>query len=495
MVAALLAGCSVSIVPLDDSGSSSNLDGVPENLKDLYGQDLKWKTCEGDLECATATAPINWDEPDGDTIELAMVRHPASDGKPMGSLFVNPGGPGGSGYDFVVNGVDGGQFGDALVENYDIVGFDPRGVNNSTPVSCYDDQQMDEFLFGISTEKTGTDAWLAEMRESAKDFGDACLENTGALLEFVDTVSAAKDLDLMRALVGDEKLNYLGYSYGTFLGAHYAELFPENVGRLVLDGAIDPSVSNFEVVKTQTVGFENAMRAYLEDCLAKKGCPFTGTVDEAMATVASLLDSVEQRPLTASDGRKLGSGALLTAIIFPLYSQDMWSYLTTMFEDVMAGNADYAFLLADSYYGRGEDGYLDNSFESFFAINCLDYEYNDDDAKMKEEAAELAAAAPTLGRFQGYGDIGCAEWPFKNRTPREPIHAEGAAPILVIGTTNDPATPYEWAVSLADQLDSGILVTYEGEGHTAYSPSNTCVAAIVEDYFVEDAVPSGSPTC
>ncbi len=490
---ALVAGC--TITPIIPNSAPTNSGPVPANLEEYYGQTVSWSACENGMECATVRAPLTWEEPSKDTINLALIRQRALGGAPQGSLFVNPGGPGASGVNYVRDSIDG-AVGKPLQQNFDVIGFDPRGVGASSAIACLDAKGMDEYLFGLAENKTGTDAWIQEIRDSSREFGKACESKTGPVLQYVDTVSAARDLDMLRAVVGDDKLNYLGYSYGTFLGAHYADLFPENVGRLVLDGAIDPNTTNFEVVKTQTVGFENAMKAFLKDCIGTSGCPFTGTVDEAMAQVGALLDSVDERPLTASDGRELSAGTMLTAIITPLYSQESWPFMKQMLTSVMAGDADPAFRSADFYFGRGEDGtYEDNSFEAFVGINCLDYEYDDNIDVMRAQAAELAQAAPTFGRFQGYGDIGCAEWPYKNTTPRGELNAPGAAPILVIGTTNDPATPYEWAVSLAEQLDSGVMITHVGEGHTAYSTGNTCIAGTVESYFIDGTVPTADPKC
>jgi pimeloyl-ACP methyl ester carboxylesterase len=427
-------------------------------------------------------------------VDLALVRQPAT-GDRIGSLLVNPGGPGGSGYEFVKDSVDYATDA-ALQERFDIVGFDPRGVGRSSAVACYEPAQMDEYLYGLTTAERGSDAWMQELTTSATDFAAACTEKTGALLGEVDTQSAAHDLDLLRAVLGDAQLNYLGFSYGTFLGATYAELYPDKVGRLVLDGALDPSTSNFEVTATQAQGFESALRAYLTDCLAGTDCPFSGTVDDAMATIGALLASVDASPITASDGRQLGANALLTAIIYPLYQATAWDYLSDMFDTVLQGSADGAMQFADAYNGRNADGtYADNSTEAFTAINCLDYSYDADPAAMRAQAAEIQALAPTIGLYMAYGDIGCANWPYTFTGERDEIHATGAAPILVVGTTNDPATPYVWAQNLAEQLDSGQLVTYEGEGHTAYNKSNACVNDAVDNYLIDGTVPATDPMC
>ncbi len=489
-----LSGCVPWFLPQRAPATSTpTREKVDGDLNPFYSQILRWKDCGPGFQCTTATAPLDWSDPGAGDIDLALVRHPATGGNRIGSLLVNPGGPGGSGYDFVKDSLD--YAVDAKLQaGFDIVGFDPRGVGRSSAVSCFEPAQMDEYLYGLAIAPRGTDEWIQELAAYAAEFSAACEMNTGALLEHVDTENSARDLDLLRAVLGDKKLNYLGYSYGTFLGAVYAELFPDKVGRLALDGAVDPATSNLDVTRTQAQGFESALRAYLTDCLSGSECPFGGSVDEAMATIRALLDSVDVSPIAATDGRQLGSNALLTAIIYPLYQATAWSYLSEMLASVLQGDADYAFQFADGYYGRDEDGtYLDNSTEAFLAINCIDYSYNDDPAKMRAEAVEIEAAAPIIGKYMSFGDIGCANWPFTFSGERTEIHAAGADPILVIGTTNDPATPYVWAQRLADQLDSGHLVTFEGEGHTAYNKSNSCVDDAVDDYLLKGTVPaSGS---
>ena len=370
-----LSGCVPWFLPQQTPTTSAPTgEKVDRALEPFYDQVLRWKDCGEGLQCTTATAPLDWSDPEAGDIDLALVRHPATGGNRVGSLLVNPGGPGGSGYDFIKDSLDYAVDKD-LQAGFDIVGFDPRGVGRSSAVTCYQPADMDEYLYGLTTAKRGTDAWIKELETSALDFGEACTENTGALLEHVDTESAARDLDLLRAVLGDEKLNYLGYSYGTFLGATYAELFPEKVGRLALDGALDPSTSNFDVTRTQAQGFESALRAYLADCLAGSECPFTGTVDEAMATIAALLASVDASPIQASDGRELGSNALLTAIIYPLYQADRVDVPErTCSRACWRVTPNTPSSSPTSYNGRNKDGnYADNSTEAFTSINCLDY--------------------------------------------------------------------------------------------------------------------------
>ena len=500
-VTTMLSGCLQWFLPTTAPTTSTPTgEKVAANLQDYYDQVLTWAPCGNGMQCTTARAPMDWANPEDAEITLALIRQPAS-GARLGSLLVNPGGPGGSGYDFVLNSVDYATS-DDLQSRYDIVGFDPRGVGRSSAVSCYDDPAfMDQFTYGdteiVDYGAPGSDSWIAENERAGAEFAASCLEYTGALLEFVDTISAARDMDLLRAILGDEKLNFLGYSYGTFLGATYADLYPEKTGRLVLDGALDPSTSDFDVTKTQAMGFESAFRAYLADCLGRAECPFAGqTVDEAMASTGELLTRLETQPLPAADGRLLWSGTMFTAIILPLYSQDNWPYLDDLFTEVTQGQTATAFFLADAYNGRSPNGtYLDNSTEAFLSINCLDYVSESTNESMRAEAALLAEAAPLFGPVMSYGGSLCKAWPFPSTRERVAIAAEGSSDILVVGTTNDPATPYVWAVQLADQLANGQLVTYQGEGHTAYTSGDACVVGVVDAYFVDGTVPGSDPMC
>lgn len=485
--ALLLSGCS--------TGTSRPVESVAADLQSFYGQSVDWHTCDSTFECASIEAPLDWASPQQSSIQLSLIRHRAT-GQSEGSLLVNPGGPGGSGVGFIRDSLDY-AVSPTLQQHYDIVGFDPRGVGSSSAVSCLDAAEMDSYLYDILPGTRGSADWIAEATASEQAFADACSENTGELLQFVDTQSAARDLDLIRAVLGDPKLNYLGYSYGTYLGANYAELYPERVGRMVLDGALDPAASNIDVNVAQAQGFEQQLRVYLTDCLAGTDCPFAGqSVDQAMQTIRKVLEQLDVTPLTSADGRKLGADALLTAIVYPLYSDRAWPRLSQMFAALQQGDASLAFELADGYNGRNPDGtFLDNSTEAFSAINCLDYEYDASPQAMAADRARLEAAAPVIGTFFAYGDIGCAVWPYQTRHVRGPIAAAGSAPIVVVGTTGDPATPYQWAVNLSEQLENATLITYQGNGHTAYNKSNACVNDAVDAYFVSGTVPAAGLTC
>jgi pimeloyl-ACP methyl ester carboxylesterase len=489
-----LTGCLYSMIP-EQKPSATNApdtDGVAADLLPFYGQALTWENCGAGFDCTEVTAPLDWESPADGDITLAVVRHQAS-GTAKGSLLTNPGGPGASGYDLIHDSLTF-AVGQDLIDNFDVIGFDPRGVGRSTAVKCYDAADMDEYLYSIPSSPRGSAEWEAELLDAHKKFAEACDANSGGILPHITTINAARDMDLIRAVLGDKKLNYLGYSYGTFLGATYAELYPERVGSLVLDGAIDPAVSGLEVGTTQALGFESALRAYMQSCLDSGDCPFSGTVDEAMADLGALLASVDATPLKNGDGRMLGADALMTGIIAALYSEDSWSYLTQALDEALQGDPSTAFMLADFYNGRENGAYTDNSSEAFRAYNCMDYPVEDDPDAEAAQKAKIDEGAPTIAPYWE-GPDSCEVWPYPPTGTRGEIHATGAAPIVVVGTTNDPATPYEWSESLAAQLDEGVLITRVGEGHTGYNKGNTCVDSAVEAYLVDGTVPEDGLRC
>jgi len=495
VVLATASGCTLFTSPTATSTPSA--EQVPAEYEPYYSQQLVWEECGDGMQCTTATAPMDWDAPDpADDIELALVRHQAT-GERLGSLFVNPGGPGASGWSLVHDSVDYAVDED-IQSSYDVIGWDPRGVGRSSAVECYGDDDLDEFLFGLPVAEVGTPEYVDEVTTSAKSFADACAANTGELLAHVDTRSTVRDLDMLRAAVGDTSLNYLGYSYGSDIGAQYIDMFADRVGRVVLDGATDPTVSAFDVQLAQTEAFADALRAYLADCLAGSECPFSGSVDDAIASIDTVLDRLDAAPLRGEDGRALTSAYLSTAITSALYDESYWVYLSQAFDEVARGETATTFLLADSYVDRDEDGnYRSNFFEAFFAINCLDYPVETDPALLEQQAAAVAELDPLTDadEVDALGDLVCAQWPYSFEGELGPVEGSGAPPVLVVGTTGDPATPYEWAVSLSGQLESGVLVTFEGEGHIAYDSGDPCVVAAVDAYFVDGTVPEDGLTC
>jgi pimeloyl-ACP methyl ester carboxylesterase len=493
-----LTGCLYAAIP--ESGPSRpsataapDTEGVDADLLPFYSQALDWQACEpAGFDCTTVTAPLDWENPGDGEIELSIIRHQA-EGEAIGSLLTNPGGPGSSGVEFVRDSFDL-AVGAQLIESYDVIGFDPRGVGESTAVQCFDAQRMDAYLYDIPEAPRGSAEWEAELLERDEQFAQACDENSGGILPHITTVNSARDMDLIRAVLGDTQLNYIGYSYGTFLGATYAELYPEKAGRLVLDGAVDPAVSGMEVGATQALGFESALRAYMQDCLDSGECPFNGSVDDAMADLGALLASSDRTPLKNGDGRLLGADSLMTAIVVALYSQANWEFLTQALDEALQGNPTTAFVLADFYNGREGEVYLDNSTEAFTAYNCMDYPVESDPDAEAATLKKIQEGAPTIAPYWSGPDT-CSVWPYPPTGTRGEIHAEGAGPIVVVGTTNDPATPYEWSESLAAQLAEGVLVTRVGEGHTGYNKGNACVDDAVEAFLLDDVVPEDGLRC
>lgn len=490
-------GASVDAVPSGLPSPTPEV-GDPEaddRYSKFFTQQPQWSLCYTEHQCAKVMVPMDWDDPAGATIELAVVRS-ISAKSPIGSLLVNPGGPGSSGVDYVGNYLSG-VVSAGVRRSYQVVGFDPRGVAGSAPIDCVPDSELDGFLFDDINPETEQGWGVAA--EVAQKFADGCSAKTGDLLGHVDTVSAARDMDVIRAVSGDERLNFLGKSYGTLLGATYADLYPEKVGRVVLDGALNPASSAQDVAIGQARGMEVALASYLADCLPRSGCPFSGSVEDAKQQVRDLLAQVEQSPMTTGDPQRPLTGMRAsTGIITPLYSKSAWPQLTAAFKAAFAGNGQIFLRLADLYAERNADGsYESNIMEAFTAINCLDYPRSDTDFdSVHQAAAEIIEAAPVFGPYLSYGEHTCAVWPHEPQREVRPISADGAPPILVVGTTNDNATPYPWAVELADQLSSGVLLTFEGDGHTAYvSGGSPCIDKAVDTYLLRGEVPEDGLRC
>jgi pimeloyl-ACP methyl ester carboxylesterase len=488
----LLGAGSPSTAPATVKADPSIVASAPAGLESFYSQQVVWEPCENGFQCAKVTVPMDYSKPGGATIQLAALRAPST-GKKIGSLLVNPGGPGASGYDFVKDAAST-HFSQPVRANYDLVGFDPRGVKRSAPVTCMTDAERDASRAKIYALET--DVGLAAALADNKAIAAQCAAQTGPVLGHIDTVSAAKDLDILRAMVNDSKLNYLGYSYGTFLGSTYASLFPDNVGRMVLDGALDPSLSNEELTSGQAVAFEKAIKTYAANCLQQKSCPLSGTVDNGVQQIRDLINSIQETPRLAKDGRLVNANMFVSGLITPLYNDESWPALTQALEGAMTGDVSLMLRLADLGADRGPDGkYTSNSTFAFNAINCLDYPMVSDTASMRAEQQRLMQASPTLGYFFAYGGTNCADWLYKNvRTPA-PVEYTGQAPIVVIGTTGDPATPVAWAGSLRKQLGNASLLTWRGEGHTAYGRANSCLDDAVDKYFVDGTVPADNTVC
>jgi pimeloyl-ACP methyl ester carboxylesterase len=496
-----LAGCSSSLggqgvgdpAPVTASGQAPTGRADPATSPELarfYGQSLAWSSCGDGFECAKVTAPIDWNRPAAGTFKLAVVRAKAS-GKRLGSLLINPGGPGVGGAGWVKQAA--GSFDDALRSAYDLVGWDPRGTGDSSPVTCLSDRQLDAYY---ATDATPDDAGEVQtlLREQ-RLFADACKANTGAILGHVDTLSTVHDMDLIRAVLGDKVLSYYGASYGTYLGAWYAQEFPWRVGRLVLDGAVDPSLTSAQYAAGQSLGFSRAVRAYVQDCLAHDGCPLTGTVDDGMTQISALLQEADAAPLPTSSGRTLNQTLMATGLARGMYEQSAWPTVTRAITQAMRGDGTTLLAMSDNYLERDRNGHYAQDMTSYSPIYCLDHPETRTVPQIGDQAVHLEKQYPPLGDFIGWGQTSCQVWPLPGVTPTQRLTAAGAQPILVVGTTDDPATPYEWAKSLASQLSSGRLLTRQGQGHAAYRQGNECIDAAIDRYLVQGKVPKQGTAC
>lgn len=497
-----LAGCSLfgdgpTVLP---QGANGGAEPSPlpapsgqEALSAFYDQRLKWSGC-GVGECADLRVPLDYTDPsEGIVIKVLRVRATDPESR-VGSLVVNPGGPGGSGIDYarqasaIVSG--------SVRSRYDVVGFDPRGVQRSDPVDCLSDEQLDDFLGADQTPDTLQEE--QQWEATSKAFAQGCESLSGDLLAHVSTRDVARDMDILRAALGDPKLTYLGKSYGTYLGAVYAGLFPSLVGRLVLDGVVAPDLTSEEVNLGQAEGFELATRSWATNCV-DRGCPFGESADEVVQWLKGFLDGLDATPIRVEDDPRvseLTEGWGSVAVAAAMYEQSFWPVLTDALSAARDGDGDPLMKLANSYARRGSDGSYDgNIMEVIYAVNCVDKPSATALSDYERMANEFDAKAPIFGRFLAWSSLPCADWPVPPVGPPEKISAQGSAPIVVIGTTRDPATPYEWSVRLGDQLADSALVSFDGDGHTAYKRGSECVDKAVDDYFVRGTVPQDGLKC
>lgn len=507
---ALLSGCGGSTPSADQSPASSSpaapassatstpstVGGAATQAPDaalatFYGQKLSWHSCRSDDQCGWLSVPLDYHRPSGATIKLALLKVPAAQpGERVGSLVVNPGGPGGSGIDYAASASQ--AFRQSVRDSYDIVGFDPRGVGQSDPIDCLTDDQLDAYV--AQDPAPDTPAQVSAYERWNKTIADGCAKSpVGA---HISTVDAARDMDVLRSALGETHLDYFGASYGTKLGTTYADLFPQRVGRFVLDGAIDPTLDNRQLSVQQAAGFETALRSYVENCVTtSKSCFLGSTVDSGLAKIKGLLDEVEQHPLSATGGRELRAGNAFYGIAAPLYSRDAWIVLTQALKQGLSGDGSALLQLSDIYSSRTEKGYSDNSMEALYAINCLDDPSAVTPAQVASVLPEFEKAAPTFGDVFAWGLTSCSDFRQRADEPAPPVGAAGAKPIVVIGTTRDPATPYQWAQHLAGLLKSGVLISRDGDGHTGYNTGNSCVDNAVDDYLVDGTVPKDGLSC
>ncbi|MEV6078606.1 MULTISPECIES: alpha/beta hydrolase [unclassified Streptomyces] len=511
LAAGALAGCSSepettgaepaagrSAAPRTPTATASPADDPksPVLPASLTSQRPDWKRCKAPAggtapgsgwRCATVDVPLDYAKPSGETIGIALIRKQARDksGR-LGSMLFNFGGPGGSGVGILPRAA--GSYGN-LNSRYDLVSFDPRGVAASAGVNCRTDEEQEQSYRSIDMTPDTAAEEQAFVKDGA-DFGAGCERRSGEVLPHVGTTNAARDLDLIRQVLGDRKLSYFGMSYGTELGGTYAHLFPKNVGRTVLDAVVDPTADGVGHARNQATGFQRALENYLKD---RDQDPKAGT-----QRIARLLERIDKNPLPTSTGRKLSESLAITGIVTPLYSRSSWPTLTEALDEAEnSGTGNGLLQLADSYNGRDENGHYDTQNHSQRAISCADSKARPTADEARALLPEFRQLSPVFGPFLAWDTAGwCAQWPVAGEHDTPEASAPGAGPVLVIGTTGDPATPYEGARKMADELGKGvgIMVTNKGEGHGAYGESG-CVTSIVDDYFLDGKVPADGKTC
>lgn len=471
------------------------------------GSPVEWTECQAGpsdqprmllgAECGKLSVPVDWDDPDradGEVAQLALIRFKAT-GEKIGSLIINPGGPGESGVTAAASMAQ--TLPESVRQRFDLVGFDPRGVANSTPALwCNSDADNDALRADNVVEYTPEG--VAHIEEKTKEFVQRCVDKMGEeFLANIGTVSVIKDLDAIREAVGDEKLTYLGYSYGTRIGAGYAEAYPDRVRAMILDGAIDPNADPLEADVRQAAAFQQAFDDYAADCAKDPSCPLGTDPAKAVDVYLSLVEPLAQHPAETKDPRGLSYNDAIVGTILPLYSPNLWRHLTQALTEIKEGRGDTMLTLSDLYMGRSAEGHYTNATDARVAVNCVDKPAITDRATVVEQDRRIREVAPFMsyGEFTGHAPMGtCSFWPVPPTSSPHRIEVDGLPPVLVVSTTNDPATPYQAGVDLAEQL-GGTLVTYEGTQHTVVFHGDACIDDIAARYLIDGTVPPPDTRC
>ena len=491
-------------IALVATGCASKV-GIEKPLSGLSAyenQKLVWAACYQGFECTDLRVPIDYADLTIGTFKIAVLRYKALDQKNrIGSLIVNPGGPGGSGVDYAYNAEY--VFDPDVLDRYDIVGFDPRGVKRSVPIECLTDPETDENY--AADAKLDTELELEQALVDSKDFINKCEDKNEYLTHF-STAEAARDMDILRAALGDKKINYFGKSYGTYLGTLYAQFFPDKVGRMVLDGAVDPNISILEQNISQAKGFDEALNAFLADCANQDDCPLPENTQEATAEIITIFTKSAVNPLprktkVENDDRPATESLIVLGAASALYDDvDGWPKLRAAFLEAQRGFGDTFLDLADQYTGRSSDGTYDaNELDSGAIIDCLDWPDTRSIEKTKADAKRFSDAAPVFGPYLAYTNISCKYLtpPDKDKLTRatNKITSIKTSPIIVIGTTRDPATPYDWAIGLNKIFTTSTLISLDADGHTGQGRGSACVDDAVDAYLLQGKTPKKNLTC
>ncbi len=450
---------------------------------------LAWDFCSGGFQCATLHVPLDYTKPSGRTITLALIRKPAqSRSGRIGSLLLNPGGPGASGLEFLRNASE--IFAN-LNTRFDLVSWDTRGVGESTPIKCLSDEKLDAY-FALDTvldDPAEKDAYI----RATKDFVAGCQRNSGFLLGFMDTDNTARDLDRIRAALGDAKLSYLGFSYGTYIGQWYAHLYPKHIRALVMDGVVDSTATGDTGIVRQTAGFDDNLQAFFTWCRATTNCAYGRSGDPELKLKAAMA-RLDETPLQVG-GRQLTRSLAMEGVALTMYDQSYWTYLDQGMTELDAGDGRLLLYLADFLHERGGDGHysnLENGGNQ--GTVCMDFYAPSDIAAYDALGADLAKASPIFGPFVQYSALQCAFWPVRSRSAFEGLTIRGAPPILLVGGTNDPATPYAGAQSMTRHIPGSVLLTRNGNGHTSYATS-VCARSAEDAYLIDLTLPAPGTVC
>jgi pimeloyl-ACP methyl ester carboxylesterase len=480
----------IALIALSITAYTQSQPDYPKTLSGYYAQEIDWKSCRQDFQCANLAVPIDYKKLSTGTFEIALLKYEARTSKKIGSLIVNPGGPGGSGVDYAYAAEY--IFSPAILDRYDIVGFDPRGVSRSAPIRCLTDKELD--ANNNSDGKPDNEAEFQQILQDTKEYVEKCKDKNKYLTAY-STANVARDLDILREAVGDKQLSYMGKSYGTYLGTLYAQFFPEKVGRVVLDGAVDPSITNFQQTLTQAIGFDQAFTSFTADCNTRKSCTLPEDKDAAIAEMQNLFNEAANKPFpTRESERTLSESMMVLGTASAMYdNQTGWPQLRRAIAEARKGYGDIFLKLADEYTGRQNDGsYPNNEFDSGAVIDCLDFNEPRTVQQIRSDAKAFAAEAPLFGPYLAYGGVTCK---FFNQDTEVTIEPTATAnPVIVIGTTGDPATPYEWSQGLSKLLINSRLISLTGEGHTGQGQGNACVDDQIDDFYLTGKAPTTS-TC
>ncbi len=480
----------VALLALAFTAYTQSQPNYPKTLSGYYAQEINWQNCRQDFKCATLAVPIDYKNLATGTFEIALLKYEARARKKLGSLIVNPGGPGGSGVDYAYAAEY--IFSPAILDRYDIIGFDPRGVSRSAPIRCLTDKELD--ANNNSDSKPDNKKEFKQILIDTKKYVEKCKAKNKYLTSY-STANVARDMDILREALGDKQLNYMGKSYGTYLGTLYAHFFPEKVGRVVLDGAVDPTISNFEQSLTQAVGFDHSFTSFVKDCSLKANCPIPAGEGAAIAEMQRLFKITSKKPLpTKSSKRTLSETMMVLGTASAMYDSGTgWPKLRKAIAQAQNGYGDRFLELADEYTGRQSDGsYPNNEFDSGAVIDCLDVDEPRTVTQIMRDAKVFSEQAPLFGPYLAYGGLTCK---YFGQSQGEIIApTKTTKPVVVIGTTGDPATPYEWAQGLNRLLTNSVLVSLTGEGHTGQGQGNACIDIQIDDFYLAGKVPSTS-TC